>query len=255
MPRHQTAPATLPAPAALASPASTVSLPSPAALSVLAALAGALLLPAAARAHPHVFIDAALVLDYDAAGQLVQVEVEWAYDAFYSLLIIEDLGLDPDGDGVLTPAEEAALQGFDAEWEPGFDGRLYLRAGQETGQEPVALEPPRGFGAAYRDGRLISRHVRPLARPLEGARPLVVQVYDPEFYVQFALPEPPAIRGASCRVDHRVGDPFAAADAYARAVAEALAEETDSRIDQDMLIVDIGPAGADRVDVRCEAAP
>lgn len=221
------------------------------ALTALTALAAGVLAPRAALAHPHVFIDAGLTLDYDDRGRLVQVAVEWAYDEFYSLLIVEDLGLDPDGDGVLTPAEEAALQGFDAEWEPGFDGRLYL----EIGEGPVALDAPRDFGAAYRDGRLISRHVRPLVLPLDGARPLAVQVYDPEFYVQFALPEPPVIRGARCRVDHRVGDPFAAADAYARAVAEALARETDSRIDQDMLIVDIGPAGADRVDVRCGAAP
>lgn len=207
------------------------------------------LLPAAAPAHPHVFIDAGLALDY-AGGALTQVTVEWAYDDFYSLLIIEDLGLDPDGDGILTPEEQAALQGFDADWETGFDGRLYL--GVEGRR--IALDPPRDFAARYQDGRLISSHVRPLADPLDGALPLLVQVYDPEYYVQFAIPAPPLIRGAECAVDQRVGDPFATADAYARAVAEGLAE-TDGALSEEMLVVDIGAVGADELRISCGATP
>ncbi|TGN36494.1 DUF1007 family protein [Paracoccus liaowanqingii] len=207
-------------------------------------------LPGAALAHPHVFIDAGLALDYDPAGALTQVTVEWAYDDFYSLLIIEDLGLDPDGDGILTPDEQAALQGFDADWEEGFDGRLYL----DVDGAPVALQAPRHLTTRYEDGRLISAHVRPLAQPLDGAQPLRLRVYDPEYYVQFAIPAPPVIRGADCAVDQRVGDPFAAADAYARAVAEGL-EDTDGAMTAEMLIVDIGAAGADEIRLSCGTAP
>lgn len=204
-------------------------------------------LPLAAGAHPHVFIDAQLTLDYQADG-LVQVAVEWTYDDFYSLLIVEDLGLDPDGDGILTPDEQSALQGFDAEWEPGFDGRLYL--GVEGRRIPLA--DARDFTAQYRNGRLTSRHVRPLRAPLDAALPLLIQVYDPEYYVQFSIPELPVIAGQDCRADLRMGDPYAAADAYARAVAEALAESPDADPDQEMLVVDIGAVGADSVTIRCE---
>ncbi|WP_410217891.1 DUF1007 family protein [Paracoccus sp. (in: a-proteobacteria)] len=206
-------------------------------------------LPMAAVAHPHVFIDAGLVLDYDNGGALTQVTVEWAYDDFYSLLIIEDLALDPDGDGILTPDEQEALQGFDADWEEGFDGRLYL--GVE--ERPIALGPPREFEARYEEGRLISRHVRTLAQPLDGAQPLLIQVYDPEYYVQFSVPQPPRINGADCQVRQRPGDPYAAADAYASAVADALAEE-DGSLSEEMLIVDIGPTGADEMRIQCEPA-
>ena len=214
-----------------------------------AATATALLLslPEGALAHPHVFIDAALSLDYAEDGALREVAVEWAYDEFYSLLIIEDLGLDPDGDGVLTEPEMTALQGFDAEWEPGFDGRLYL----SVDGAPVALEGPRDFSARYEDGRLVSRHVRPVAQQVGAEAPLRVQVYDPEYYVQFSLPEPPAIQGAECRVDLRMGDPYAAADAYARAVADALEEDQDASVDQELLIVDIGATGADEARIAC----
>lgn len=210
-----------------------------------------MLMPVAAQAHPHVFIDAALQLDYDPDGRLAEVAVEWAYDDFYSLLIIEDMGLDPDGDGQLTAEEEASLQGFDADWAPGSEGGLYL--GVEGRRVP--LQAPGEFSASYRDGRLISRHVRPLAEPLNGTVPLLIQVYDPEYYVQFSLPEAPAVNGGhDCQVRQRPGDPYAAADAYAQAVATAL-EDDDTGMTEEMLMVDIGPAGADEIRIQCGAAP
>ncbi|WP_378944443.1 DUF1007 family protein [Paracoccus sp. R86501] len=205
------------------------------------------LAPLAANAHPHVFIDAGLELSY-ANGDLRQVQVEWAYDAFYSLLIIEDLGLDPDGDGVLTSEEMRQLQGFDADWEPGFDGRLFLTA---QGQ-PVAMGPGRDFTARYQDGQLISTHIRTLEEPLKGDIPLMIQVYDPEYYVQFSMPSAPVITGrALCRMERQTGDPAAAAKAYDAAVEAALAD--DGSAEAEMLAVDIGNVGADQVQITCEA--
>ena len=102
--------------------------------SCLAALM--ILPPAGALAHPHLFIDAGLELVYDDQGALSQVAVEWRYDAFYSLLIVEDLGLDPDGDGILTPQEEAAAV-RPARW--GFRSvRRYRPSSQgRAGQRPA----------------------------------------------------------------------------------------------------------------------
>lgn len=218
----------------------------------LAALALSLL-PAAAGAHPHVFIDAGLVLNYDQRGRLASVEVEWAYDAFYSMLILEDHGIMP-GRGGLAPDEAAALNGFDSDWEPGFEGSLYL--GVEGRR--VALAPPHSFTAELRDGRLVSRHVRPLAEPLPGDLPLLVEVYDPEFYVDFSVPAAPAIRGrADCRADFRPGDSYAAADAYAAALRDALRRELGAMADagaEEMVRVDIGSVGADEVRVSCAGA-
>jgi polyphosphate kinase len=205
--------------------------------------------PVIAAAHPHVFIDAGLGLDYDDSGALTQVRVQWAYDDFYSLLIIEDLGLDPDGDGILTPDENAQLQGFDAEWEPGFDGRLFPTADGA----PIMMQPGTDFVARYQDGRIISTHVRVLDKPVNGDLPLQIQVYDPEYYVQFSMPDAPEIKGRTdCHIDRKVGDHKAAADAYNRAVSDALAD--DSTAQAEMLNVDIGNAGADQVLVTCGAA-
>lgn len=215
----------------------------------LAALAMALL-PTAALAHPHVFIDAGLALHYDAEGRLASVEVEWTYDAFYSMLILEDHGITPGGAN-LTAAELAPLHGFDGDWEPGFEGSLYL--GVEGRR--IALAPPHSFTAALVDGRLVSRHVRPLAEPLPGELPLLVEVYDPEFYVDFSMPAAPVIRGRSdCGLDYRPGDSYAAADAYAAALRDALRRELGALADEgaeEMVRVDIGSVGADEVRVRC----
>ena len=214
----------------------------------IAAFSAALTVPQGVMAHPHVFIDAALSLGY-ADGALTEIAVEWSYDEFYSLLIIEDMGLDPDGDGILTEAETAAIQGFDGDWEEGFDGRLFLRAGDL----PVAMEDPRDFTARYEDGRLTSRHRRILRDPVPFAQDLKIQVYDPEYYVQFTLLDDPRITGATCETRLTPGDPYAAADAYAAAVAAAL--EEDATADAEVVAVDIGATGADEMRVTCAAAP
>lgn len=207
--------------------------------------------PLTANAHPHVYIDAGLQLVYDGQGQLTGVKVEWAYDELYSLLIVEDLGLDQDGDGVLPPDERAALQGFDTDWEPGFDGRLYLLV---DGQR-LELLPPKDFDADYRDGRVLSRHIRPLAQPLAGDKPLTLQVYDPEFYVDFTIPDTPQMTGRDdCAADLVHGDPSAAPDAYRRAIDAALADADDPTLNEEIVVVDIGAVGTDQVHVRCGAA-
>lgn len=207
--------------------------------------------PAAAWAHPHVYIDAGLTLIHDENGAVTGFEVEWSYDELYSLLIIEDMGLDQDGDGVLTDEENALIQGFDSDWEPGFDGRLYPR----VDGEPVALEDVRNFTAEYRDGRLISRHLHPLAEPLAMKAPLQVQVYDPEFYVDFSMPEAPVVEGREdCRVDLTQGDPSAAPDAYREAIEAVLGSGADPAA-ADVVTVDIGAAGADQASIRCGSEP
>ena len=102
-------------------------------------------LPISAAAHPHVFIDTGLEFIVDDAGQLTHVRVTWVYDEFYSLLVLEDMKLDQDADGVLTDAEEQVLAGFDAQWVEGYNGDLVVQAiheGLEHGC--VALQGLRG---------------------------------------------------------------------------------------------------------------
>ena len=147
---------------------------------LIPAVAALLLAAPMARAHPHVFVETGLSLVADDAGRLVGIEVSWTYDDFYSLLLLEDMGLDPDGDGALEPAELAKLNGFDLQWIEGFVGDLYM----STGEAPVTLGRPEGRGTEVVAGRIVSRHFRAFA---PQATEVTVKAYDPTFYTAYDL--------------------------------------------------------------------
>lgn len=137
----------------------------------------------AAEAHPHVFMDSDLRLLRDAEGRFAVLEVIWTYDAFYSLSLTTDLGLDADGDGVMSPEDMAVLQGIDAQWAPGFVGDTYVTA---DGQD-IALSPPRDHQVRYEDGRIISRFLRDLAQPADPAKAITLRNFDPGYYIEYSV--------------------------------------------------------------------
>lgn len=149
----------------------------------LFALMFALAAPATGTAHPHVFVDTGLTLILNDARQVTAVEVTWAYDELYSLLILQDMGLDMDGDGKLTDGELAQIDGWDMHWVDGYEGDLYLTTPDGA---PVRLGPPDAQWTKAAEGRLISRHRRPLATPV-AADGLILRAYDPEFYTAYDL--------------------------------------------------------------------
>ena len=51
-------------------------------------------------AHPHVFVDTAMRFEVNDDAEITGVTMTWSYDDFFTLLIFEDMGLDPDGDEV-----------------------------------------------------------------------------------------------------------------------------------------------------------
>jgi len=147
------------------------------------ALCVSLLLPAPLLAHPHIFVDTGLKLEVDDAGQLVAVEVTWAYDDFYSLLIFEDLMLDSDFDGALTPQELTRLQGFDLNWSEGFEGDLYLSAAGRA----LALGPPTHLSTKVEGGVITTRHRREVMDAAATAAGATVKPYDPTYYTAYDL--------------------------------------------------------------------
>lgn len=190
-----------------------------------------------ARAHPHVFVDVGLRFETDAAGRLSGVVVSWAYDDLYSLLILSDRGLDPDADMVLTESEQATLLGFDlTDWPEGFDGALFI----ETGDGRLPLGPPEALSVGLEDGRLVTRHRRPLSADLP--RQFTVRPYDPSYYAALglaALPELP--EGCTGEI---VTPDRAAADAK----VEALGGSGDEMLFEE---VEVGVYYADTLVVTC----
>lgn len=205
-----------------------------AAAGVMAALAG----PAAA--HPHVFMETDLEVLRDAAGRAVSLRVTWTYDPFFSLVLITERGLDPDGDGFLTADETAALQGFDMTWEPGFPGDTYAFAGTTA----VPLSGPRDGVARYEGGRIISSHIRDLAEPVSGL--LVVKNYDPTYYTEYTIR---GVTAEGCATQIIAPDLTEAERELQAALAEIPAD-----VDVEFGFPEVGAVFAQEVRVTCAAS-
>jgi ABC-type uncharacterized transport system substrate-binding protein len=211
----------------------------------LAGLALGALCAGPALAHPHVYIDTGVEVIFDAEGRASALRIAWVYDDFFSLLIVQDRGLDPDADGQTTAEEDARLNGFDMDWEPGFPGDTYILGA--TGQ--LALGPPSDWTATYRDGRLISTHLRRLETPVDpAAEPLVIQAYDPGYYTAYTIASDPILTGRQGCTAAVFAPDLSEADKQLQA---ALAEY-GAEVDLEMEFPAIGAAYAEEIRVTCE---
>jgi len=201
-----------------------------------------------AGAHPHIFIDTGMQLIFDAQGKLAAVRVVWVYDEFISLVILEDKGLDPDGDGVLTTPEKKSLQGFDMNWDPGFAGDLYALQDERS----LALSRPLQFTATLEKGRLISTHVRAFEpRVAVTDEPVRVQVYDPDYYTAYKISTEPVVEGRTgCSAEIFVPDPSKASKELEAALAELGAFQTLEDLEIDNFPA-IGAAYSEEVRITC----
>lgn len=147
-------------------------------------------------AHPHVFVDTGLKFHFDPDGRLTKVEVTWAYDEFYSLLVTEDMKMDADFDGKLTKAEQATLTGFDMQWIEGFNGDLEIMQGDEA----LRLSGPHDYTATLRDGRVITTHFRNIEGASKNGPAFEVKPYDRTYYTAYDVTLPVTIHGTeNCR--------------------------------------------------------
>ncbi|MCT4370910.1 DUF1007 family protein [Yangia mangrovi] len=204
-----------------------------------ATLAG-ICIAAPALAHPHVFANVGLALDLDAERRITSVEVTWRYDDFFSLLILEDMGLDPDGDGALTAAELTALERFDLDnWYEGFEGDLYMYSGGRK----LELGTPEFVSVAIDEGRITSVHRRSVPpAPAEG---LVIEPYDPTYYIAFEASLPITLP-APCSATVRKPD----LDAAAQKMQAELAQIPEDQF----LEIEPGRNFADRIEVTCDGS-
>ncbi|MDF3855842.1 DUF1007 family protein [Paracoccus pantotrophus] len=200
---------------------------------------------AGAEAHPHVFIDTGLTFRFDGEGRLGAVSVVWAFDDFSSMLMVEDMEMDQDGDGVLTDDEIARLTAMFSDWPEDFAGDLYLtRDGN-----PVALSGPQEVAVRYQQGRIVVTHIRAL---LDRIRPederIELQVYDPTYYTFYDLVGALEISGRDdCRVEIEKADIAAAQRKY----GDELAKLTNDEIMDQGKYPDVGGDFADDMRLEC----
>ncbi|WP_299415630.1 DUF1007 family protein [uncultured Sulfitobacter sp.] len=205
-----------------------------------------ILLAAPLGAHPHIFINTGLVFIIDAQNRLTHVQVTWEYDELYSLLVTEDLGVDSDYDGVLTPADVQKLTGFDMNWIDGYNGDL---VGALDGA-PLELSRPAAPTAVLQDGKIITTHLRRVEGAPEVTGRLSFRPYDGTYYTAYEVRRPVRVQGREgCEIVMDEPD-IAGALAMTQAEVAALPEDFDMEAAG---LGDIGARFATEVNITCAA--
>lgn len=195
-------------------------------------------------AHPHIFVNTGLTFLVDDRNRLTHVQVTWEYDELYSLLVTEDMGVDSDYDGVLTPEDTALLTGFDMQWVEGFNGDL---VGALNGTA-LDLSQPSAATATLRDGKIITTHLRAVEGTPAITGPLNFLPYDGTYYTAYEVDLPVSVQGGKgCEV-------LISAPDIAGALAMTKAELGALPLDFDMEaagLSDIGRRFATDVKITC----
>lgn len=162
-----------------------------------------LVAPDPARGHPHVFIDGGADFIFS-DGRLTALRITWTYDAFATLYYLQEMGVDPDGDMVLSEAERTLLVEDHTSWIGGFEGDSYL----SVDGTPAPLSGPYEGRARLEEGRLSIVFLRALETPVpaEGLR-ATAKLYDPTFFIAYSVTLPPLAEGIGHACRTRV-DPF-----------------------------------------------
>jgi len=182
----------------------------------------------------------------DAQNRLTHVQVTWEYDELYSLLLTEDLGVDSDYDGVLTPADLSLLNGFDMQWIKGYNGDLVAT----LDGVPLTLSGPSAPTATMREGKIITTHLRSIEGAPQITGPVVFKPYDATYYTAYDVGLPVRVQGTdACDVALNVPD-IEGALAMMQAEIAAMPEDYDMEAAG---FGDIGEQFATRIEVTCAA--
>lgn len=134
-------------------------------------------------AHPHVFIEQSLRLDFEESG-LRSLAFAWEFDELFSSPLILDY--DRDRDGRFGPEETRALKAG------AFDNlsKFHWFISVQEGGKALPLGSPRNFSAEIKGNRLVYRFDIPmvLSWAATGSRRISILVYDESYFVAYSLP-------------------------------------------------------------------
>jgi ABC-type uncharacterized transport system substrate-binding protein len=164
----------------------------------------ATLSPQAAKAHPHILIDAHTEIVFNAAGQVTEVTNVWDFDDAFSAFAIQ--GYDRNDDGILTRQELQPLAEINLKSLADYD---YFTRMTVDGKS-IPFGHPRAYFDVFKNEKLTLHFTLPLARPLDvHGKTLQVNVYDPAYFaaVTFANDHPVELVGASAGCESVVHRP------------------------------------------------
>lgn len=165
----------------------------------------------AASAHPHVWVTSTSELIYAPDGSITGVRHAWTFDDMFSSYAIQ--GIESKTKGVYTHEELAPLAQTNVESLKEFGYFTFAKADGKKAK----FEEPVDYFLEYKDGLLVLHFTLPLKTPVEP-RVLVLEVFDPTYFVDFQLAKKDPIRlvgaPAACTFDfQRPNDGAASAQA------------------------------------------
>lgn len=206
---------------------------------LLAVLAGLTVAVGAAQAHPHVWVTTKSTLVYATDGSVTGVRHAWTFDDMFSTFAVQ--GLDSKQKGVFTREELAPLAKVNVESLKEFEFFTFARA---NGRKSVFTDPVEYY-LEYKDQVLTLHFLLPFQAPLR-AKALDLEVYDPSYFVDFALADkdPVTLAGAPAACKFTVGKP----QELTRELAQMLAQiPPDQQIPENSF----GAQFANKIFVKC----
>lgn len=214
----------------------------------ISAFALGLMASTGATSHPHVWVTGGAHFGVDAQGRLDRLYINWTYDEFASLYLVNYLQADPDGDQILTEEDKAKIIADQTQWPDDFAGDSYLfLSGEKQGMgkpmNPDTRILPTGQVEVTFE-RLLDKPFRPGADGPDA----IVKLYDPTFYYAYEVTETPQIRGEDghdCTATHK---PYDASDP---ALAALQVELSALGRDETPTQQDVGALFADELRLTC----
>ena len=150
-----------------------------------------------ASAHPHVWVKASSELVYAQDGSITGVRHAWTFDDMFSAYALQ--GIESKTKGIYTRDELAPLAQTNVESLKEFGFFTFAKA---DGKKQKFLEPV-DYYLEYKDAALVLHFTLPFRTPFKTAK-LVLDVFDPTYFVDFSLQEKDPIKlvgaPASCQM-------------------------------------------------------
>ena len=207
----------------------------------VAACAGLLLAATAASAHPHVWVTMHSELVYAPDGTITGVRHAWTFDDMFSVFATQ--GIEAKKKGEFTRDELAPLAEVNVTSLKEYDFFTYAKA---NGKDVTFVDPVE-YSLEFdpKETVLTLHFILPLKAPLK-AKTLNLEVFDPSYFVDFALAEKDAVSLDKAPDGCQIG--VAKPQEMTKEMALKLAEiPPDGKIPDDTY----GAAFSNKISVKC----
>jgi ABC-type uncharacterized transport system substrate-binding protein len=153
---------------------------------------GACMTPAGAHAHPHVWVTMRTTILFAPDGEVTGLRQDWTFDDMYSAFALT--GLEANKQGQFTRADLQPLAQVNVDSLKDFGYFTFARIDGKRRQSD-AFSAPVDYWLDYDSeaAELTLHFTLPFKKPLT-AKWLVIEVCDPEFFIDFGFAESDAVK-------------------------------------------------------------